>query len=49
MVECPDIPLATIHDSFLTTAEHKDYVEAVAMDEFAKLGVTPNFKREIYA
>jgi hypothetical protein len=48
MVEEPDIPLTTIHDSFLTTEEHAGYVEAVAMSEFARLGVTPTFKRETY-
>jgi hypothetical protein len=48
MAECPNIPLATIHDSFLTTEEHAGYVEAVAMDEFGRLGVTPHFKRESY-
>lgn len=48
MAECPDIPLATIHDSFLTTEQHADYIEAVAMQEFAKLGVQPTFKRESY-
>ena len=48
MKERPNIPLATVHDSFLTTAEHADYVEAVALEEFAKLGVQPTFKRETY-
>ena len=48
MKERPNSPLATVHDSFLTTAEHADYVEAVALEEFAKLGVQPTFKRETY-
>jgi hypothetical protein len=48
MVEEPDIPLMTIHDSFLTTEEHADYVQDVAMEEFARLGVTPTFTRETY-
>ena len=48
MVEKPDIPLTTINDSFLTTEEHADYIHAVAMDEFSRLGVTPTFKRETY-
>ena len=48
MAGCPNIPLATIHDSFLTTEEHADYVQGVAMEEFARLGVNPTFKRETY-
>lgn len=48
MVEKPDIPLATIHDSFLTTEQHADYVHAVGMAEFTRLRVTPTFKRETY-
>ena len=48
MDEKPAIPLTTIHDSFLTTEEHADYVQDVAMDEFDWLGVTPTFTRETY-
>lgn len=48
MAERRNIPLATIHDSFLTTDEHDEYVHDVAMQEFEKLGVQPTFKRESY-
>ena len=46
--EEPSILLFTIHDSLATTTEHIDYVTAVAMDEFSKLGVCPTFTRESY-
>lgn len=48
MAGCPNIPLATIHDSFLTTPDYVEYVESVAMDEFAKDRVQPKFKPEFY-
>lgn len=48
MDERPSMPLFTIHDACCTTAEYIDFLEAVAMDEFARLGVTPTFKRETY-
>ena len=48
MKEKPDLFVATIHDSVLTTPENVEYVETVIRDEFAKLGVTPTLKREKY-
>jgi len=48
MTERPGVPLFGIHDAIGTTSEHADYVEAVAMDEFSRLEVTPTFTRETY-
>ena len=48
MKESPGVFLTTIHDSLITTAEHIDYVTAVAMDEFSKSDVCPKFTRESY-
>ncbi|MBL6705875.1 MAG: hypothetical protein ISQ06_07170 [Planctomycetaceae bacterium] len=48
MADRPDISLATIHDSFLVTEPHAEYVEGIALDEFARLGVKPTFKHETY-
>jgi hypothetical protein len=49
MRERPDAFVATIHDSILTTPDNVEYVETVIRDEFARLGVTPTLKQEIYA
>ena len=49
MRERPDLPIITIHDSFLTTEEHVAYVKSVILDEFSKVGVTPKLKHETYA
>ena len=48
MEERPRIPLYTIHDCLLTTDEHYDYIRGVMLDEFAKLGVTPQIRKETY-
>jgi hypothetical protein len=48
MADRPNIPMFTIHDCLVTTAKHIDYVEVVAKDEFAKLGVRPTFTHETY-
>jgi hypothetical protein len=48
MEERPSMPLFTIHDACCTTAENIDFLETAAMDEFARLGVQPTFKREFY-
>lgn len=48
MRERREIPIYTIHDSILTTAEHEEYVSGVILDEFAKIGVAPRLKREQY-
>ena len=46
--EAPEIPVVTVHDSIMTTPSHFETVKAVAMEEFAKLGLRPTFKRETY-
>ena len=46
--ENPDIPLVTVHDSVATTPDFVEYVKAVAVSEFAKLGVAPTFHRETF-
>ena len=46
--ERPSLPLATVHDSLVTTDEHIGFVTAIALDEFQKLGVIPLFKYEPY-
>ena len=46
--EAPEIPVVTVHDSIMTTSSHFETVKAVAMEEFAKLGLRPTFKRETY-
>ena len=48
MREKPTVPLCTIHDAMITTADHVAELEAVAMDEFAKIGASPTFQREEY-
>ena len=48
MKEKPDLFVATIHDSILTTPDNVEYVEAVIREEFARLGVTPTLRRESY-
>lgn len=42
----PDLFVATIHDSILTTAEDAHLVRQVMLDEFAQLGVSPQVKVE---
>lgn len=49
MNEEPGMPLVTIHDSLVTTAEYIDHVHLVAVDEFAALGVHPTFDHEVYS
>jgi hypothetical protein len=46
--ERPYLPLATVHDSLVTTDEHLAFVKAIALDEFKKLGVIPLFNLEPY-
>jgi hypothetical protein len=43
----PDLFLATIHDSVLTTAGDAELVQQVMLDEFAQLGLTPQVKVEM--
>lgn len=46
MREEPDLPLYTIHDSLLTTADNVRRVRGVIMDEFSKMGLQPSLKVE---
>ena len=46
MTDHPDIPVITIHDSILTTAEHVETVERLIREEFQRYGLTPTLKRE---
>ncbi len=42
----PDLFIATIHDSILTTAGDAEFVRQVMRDEFARLGLSPQVKVE---
>jgi hypothetical protein len=42
----PDLFVATIHDSILTTAGNAQFVRRVMLDEFAHLGLSPQVKVE---
>ena len=42
----PDLFIATIHDSILTTAGDAEFVRHVMRDEFARLGLSPQVKLE---
>lgn len=46
MRERPDLFVATIHDSILAPEESAEYVRAVMLAEFAKLGVAPTVRIE---
>ena len=46
MTDHPDIPVFTIHDSILTTAEHVETVERLIKEQFQRYGLTPTLKRE---
>lgn len=41
-----DIPVVTIHDSLMTPPQHVDLVERIILEEFERLGVRPQVKRE---
>lgn len=45
----PDIPVLTIHDSFLTTPKHVETVKGLIYEQFAQLGVRPTLGIEDYA
>jgi hypothetical protein len=49
MAERPKMPLVTVHDSLVTTIEHIEFVRAVLLDEFAILGVRPQFTEDVWA
>jgi len=46
MKENPDAPVFTIHDSLMTTLQHKDYIYDVMMSEFESLGVRPTIRKK---
>jgi len=48
MIEHPDVPIITIHDSILTVPAANALVRQVIIEEFAAIGVTPRLKTEIY-
>jgi hypothetical protein len=43
----PNVPIATIHDSVITTEGFADLVRAVMDAEFLKLGLPANIKEEL--
>jgi hypothetical protein len=47
--EFADVPIITVHDSILTTAEHVELVCRVIREEFAKAGISPTIKTTSYA
>lgn len=50
MLEHPEIPVLTLHDSLLTTRKNVTTIEAICREEFSKLGCCPTFKvRELVA
>jgi len=46
MEERPELFIATIHDSILTTCGNEEYVRGVMVDEFAQLGLRPQVRVE---
>ncbi len=48
MHERPDVPLWTIHDSILTTAEHSGLILQTMRETFQELGVVPTIRVEDY-
>jgi len=46
--EIPQAFLTTIHDSVVTTPEYAKKVHEIMMDEFAKLGLKPKIKEEVF-
>ena len=44
--ERPDLFVATIHDSILTTVGSAEYVRQVMRNEFAQLGLSPQAEVE---
>ena len=46
MSQRPDLFIATIHDSILTTEGDEDFVRDAMLSEFDRLGVTPQVKVE---
>ena len=48
MVEMPDAPVYTIHDSILTTRPFVEPIRQIMVEEFARLGLTPTLHEKDY-
>ena len=48
MVEMPDAPVYTIHDSILTTRPFVEPIRQIIFEEFARLGLTPTLHEKDY-
>lgn len=48
MVEMPDAPVFTIHDSVLTTRPFVEPIRQILVEEFARLGLTPTLHEKDY-
>jgi hypothetical protein len=49
MIEIPDAPVFTIHDSILTTAPFVEAIRGIMIEEFARLGISPTLHDEDYS
>lgn len=49
MVEIPEAPIFTIHDSILTTSPYPPSIEAIILEEFQSLGIRPTLRRKTQA
>jgi hypothetical protein len=49
LLESPNTPIWTIHDSILTTTSRSEFVRKVMQEEFSKLGVHPRLRVEVLA
>ena len=48
MLEMPEVPVFTIHDSILTTRPFVEPIRQIMIDEFARLGLTPTLHQKDY-
>ena len=48
MLEMPEVPVFTIHDSVLTTRLYMEPIRQIMIDEFARLGLTPTLHQKDY-
>ena len=48
MLEMPEVPVFTIHDSVLTTRLDMEPIRQIMIDEFARLGLTPTLHQKDY-